>query len=169
MIGLVSLKTSGMEGVLLYLAGYLFSTAAAFLVVVWMSAKLGVEKISDYAGLSKRSPIMAAAMLLSMSSLAGVPPMAGFFGKFYILSCAVENHMIWLAALGLLNVITSLYFYLGVLKFVYARPAADPTPLTISLSQRIALYASMAGIVLLGAYPTPALQFATEAVKHLIR
>lgn len=169
LIGLVALKNGGVEAILVYLAGYLFSTAAAFLVVVWVSAKLGTETISDYAGLGRRSPVMAATMLLAMSSLAGVPPMAGFFGKFYILSCAVEGGFLWLAAIGLLNVVTSLYYYLGVVKYMYARPAADPAPLVISLSQRLFLYASMAGIILLGAYPTPVLRLAGEAAARLIR
>lgn len=169
MVGLVALQSGGAEAILVYLAGYLFSTAAAFLVAVWVSAKLGVETISDYAGLSRRSPVMAATMLLAMSSLAGVPPMAGFFGKFFILSTAVESGYLWLAAIGLLNVVVSLYYYLGVVKFMYTRPAADPAPLTISLSQRVALYAAMAGIVLLGVYPTPVLDLATAAVSSLAR
>lgn len=169
LIGLAAMKSGGAEGVLVYLAGYLFSTAAAFLVVVWMSAKLGIETISDYAGLGRRSPVTAAAMLLAMSSLAGVPPMAGFFGKFFILSLAVKSGLIWLAAIGLLNVVVSLYYYLGVVKFMYARPAADETPLTISLSQRVALYASMAGIIILGIYPTPVLQLASQAIHTLVR
>lgn len=169
LIGLAALKAGGTEAVLVYLAGYLFSTAAAFLVAVWLSAKLGIETISDYAGLAQRSPVMAATMLLAMSSLAGVPPMAGFFGKFYILSSAVKSGLIWLAAIGLLNVVTSLYYYLGVVKFMYTRPAADPAPLQISLSQRAALFAAMAGIVVLGAFPTPVLTLASEAVRALVR
>jgi NADH-quinone oxidoreductase subunit N len=169
MIGLVALHNSGVEAILVYLAGYLFSTAAAFLVAVWVSAKLGTESISDYAGLGQRSPVMAATMLLAMSSLAGVPPMAGFFGKFYVLSTAVNSGLIWLAAIGLLNVVTSLYYYLGVVKYMYARPAADPAPLKISLSQRVALYAAMAGIIILGAYPTPMIELASQAVRAIAR
>lgn len=169
MVGLAALHHKGVEAVLVYLAGYLFSTAAAFLVAIWISAKLGVETIADYAGLGRRSPVMAATMLLAMSSLAGVPPMAGFFGKFYILSCAVDANLLWLAAIGLLNVVVSLYYYLGVVKYMYTREPADKSPLVISLSQRFALYVSMAGIVILGAYPTPVLTLATEAVSHLIR
>jgi NADH-quinone oxidoreductase subunit N len=169
LIGLAALKAGGVEAILVYLAGYLFSTAAAFLVAVWVSAKLGSESISDYAGLGRRSPVMAATMLLAMSSLAGVPPMAGFFGKFYVLSTAVKSDLIWLAAIGLLNVVTSLYYYLGVVKYMYARPAADPSPLQISLSQRVALYAAMAGIIILGAYPTPMIELASQAVRAIVR
>ena len=183
LIGLAALRTGGEEAMLVYLAGYLFSVAAAFLVIVWVSAKLGVETISDYAGLSRRSPAMAAAMLLAMASLAGVPPTAGFFAKFNLLSCAFESHLAWLAVIGLVNVVVSAYFYFGVIKAVYSpaadgaavnggavnRIAADDPSLAISLSQRFALYLSMAGILVLGIWPTPLIQFASSAVHLLAR
>ncbi len=172
LIGLAALPHGGGPAMLVYLAGYLFNTAAAFLVVVWISAQLGIEKIQDYAGLSRRSPLMAAALLVAMGSLAGLPPLAGFFGKFYVLSCAVDAGLIWLAVIGLLSVIVSIYYYFGVIKAVYGRPAvaAEGEPaLAVSLSQRFFLCVSMAGIVVLGVFPAPVLTLAAEAVDRLIR
>lgn len=170
LVGLAALPAGGGPAVLVYLAGYLFSTAAAFLVVVWLSGRLNIETVSDYAGLSRRSPLMAAVLFVALASLAGLPPLAGFFGKFYILSCAVHAGLVWLAVIGLLSVVVSIYYYFGIVKAMYARPAAPEAPaVQISLSQRFFLCLSAAGIVALGVFPAPVLELAAEAVARLIR
>ena len=169
MIGIAAFLHSGKEAVAYYLISYVFSTAGAFLVVVWISNKMKSDDISAFAGLSKRSPILAAGMMLALFSLAGIPPLAGFFAKFYILSAAVKSGMIWLAAIGLLNVVTSLYYYLSIVKAMYVDKAPDETPFRVSLTQKFFQYASMAGIVFLGIYPTPVLRLVDAAFLNFLR
>lgn len=169
MIGIAAFLHSGKEAVAYYLITYVFSTAGAFLVVVWISNKLKSDDISAFAGLSKRSPVLAAGMLIALFSLAGVPPLAGFFAKFYILSSAVKAGLVWLAAVGLLNVVTSLYYYLSIVKAMYVDKPVEDTPFRVSLTQKFFQYVTMAGILILGVYPTPVLKLVDAAFLNFLR
>lgn len=162
LLAILSFRTGGAESLLVYLSGYLFSSAAVFLVVVWVANHLQTEEIQDYSGLSRRSPILAATLLLGLCSLAGVPPLAGFFGKFYVLSTAYKAGFGWLVGLGLICVVISLYYYLSVVKAMYLEEPIDPKPLRVDLAQAIALYSAQAGILFLGIYPNPLVHFARE-------
>jgi NADH-quinone oxidoreductase subunit N len=169
MIGLACFNTSGKEALLFYLLSYIFSTAGAFLVLVAVSSVAEVENIKDLAGLSKRSPMLAAAMLISLMSLAGVPPMAGFFAKFYLLWSCVKTGYLWLAIIGVLNVITSLYYYLRVVKVIYVDEPADPSPLRVSFDHRVIQVFVMAGIVVIGVFQGPFVRVAHNAFELFIR
>ena len=169
LIGLATFKNSGNEALLYYLLSYLFSTGGAFLVIVTLSNYLKTDEISELAGLSERSPLLAAAMLISLLSLAGVPPLAGFFAKFYLLWTAIKSGLLWLALIGALNVITSLYYYLKVVKVMYIEKSSNTSPLSIPIDQKIMQYATIAGILLLGIYQEPFVRFAHEAVVNLVK
>jgi NADH-quinone oxidoreductase subunit N len=169
LMGMAAFWQTGKEAVLFYLASYVFSTAGAFLVVVWVSKRVRSDAIADYAGLAQRSPVLAAGMLLALASLAGVPPLGGFFAKFYILSAALRANLLWLAVIGAVNVVTSLYYYLGIVKVMYADPPAEAAPLSVPVLQKAAQYASMAGIVLLGAYPGPLVALVDNVFLNLLR
>ncbi|OGW81097.1 MAG: hypothetical protein A3C47_00940 [Omnitrophica bacterium RIFCSPHIGHO2_02_FULL_51_18] len=163
LIGLVTFYSSGKEALLYYLLSYLFSTGGAFLVLVAIANHLKKDEISELAGLSQRSPVLAAGMLLALLSLAGVPPLGGFFAKFYLLWAAVKSHHFWLALIGVLNIITSLYYYLKVVKVMYLDPPADEMPLRVSFEQKAMQYIAIAGVLVLGIWPGPFVKLAQIA------
>ncbi len=169
MIGLACFNASGKEAILFYLLSYVLSTAGAFLVLTAISFSVKSDDIKELAGLSKRSPMLAGAMLISLMSLAGVPPMAGFFAKFYLLWSCVKTGTLWLVVIGILNVITSLYYYLKIVKVMYADEPSDPSPLPVSPDHRVLQTLVMAGIVAIGIFQGPFVRVATNAFSQLIR
>jgi NADH-quinone oxidoreductase subunit N len=119
-----ALSASGQAAVLYYLAGYLFTVLAAFAVIAIVMKNLDNEDISGLAGLNQRSPLLAATLTIAMVSLAGIPPLAGFFGKFLLLKAVIEpgrrNHGYYcLAFTALVGVVISLYYYFGVVRAIY--------------------------------------------------
>jgi len=173
LLGIAALSHAGQSAVLYYLAGYLFAVLAAFTVICLVMRHTEDEDISAFAGLNQRSPFLAAAMALAMVSLAGVPPLAGFFGKFLLLEAAVEqgasNHAYyWLVAIAIVSVVISLYYYFGVVRAIYwPKDAADLTPVQISTPVKVALYACVIGILYLGLFPNVALNITTRAAASL--
>lgn len=169
MIGLACFDASGKEALLFYLLSYVFSTAGVFLVLVAVSSTVKSDNIKDLAGLSKRSPMLAGAMLISLMSLAGVPPMAGFFAKFYLLWSCVKTGYLWLAVIGVLNVITSLYYYLKVVKVIYVDEPSETRPLAVSFDQRVVQVFVMVGIVAVGIFQGPFVRLAANAFSLFIQ
>jgi NADH-quinone oxidoreductase subunit N len=167
LIGLAAFAHSGKEALLFYLLSYLVSTGGAFLVIVALSNHLKTDEISELAGLSQKSPVLAASMLISLFSLAGLPPLAGFFAKFYVLWAGVKSGLLWLALVGLVNVITSMYYYLKIVKVMYIDKPADAVPVHVSADQKIFQYACMFSIILLGVYQGPFVKLAELAFLSL--
>ncbi len=165
LIGLAAFSHSGNEALLYYLLSYLFSTGGAFLVVIAVTKYSKTEEISELAGLSKKSPLLAAGMLLSLLSLAGIPPLAGFFAKFYLLWAGVKAGLLWLVLIGLLNVITSLYYYLKVVKWMYVDKPLSESLLPVGLGQKAMQYLSIFGILALGIYQKPFVKLAEMALS----
>ncbi|MBI3616459.1 MAG: NADH-quinone oxidoreductase subunit N [Candidatus Omnitrophica bacterium] len=157
----------GATGICFYLAGYLVTNLAVFLVITAFSKQGGSDEMADYAGLSRRSPFLAAAMFLALLSLAGVPPLAGFFGKFLLLMSAVSEGYLWLALIGAAGVVISLYYYLLLVKTMYVDLPEDSAPIPVSVPVRIALIACMAGILGIGIWQGPFLNLSFAAVKNL--
>lgn len=120
LVGLASGTVEGVQGVLFYLVTYIFMTTGAFAVLL-MLHKRGIfaEKIEDLSGLSQRAPALALAMLIFMFSLAGVPPLAGFFAKFHVFMAAVSAGLVWLAVLAVLFSVVAAYYCLRVVKVMY--------------------------------------------------
>lgn len=173
--GRLSGDTQGVNGiasVLLYVAVYAFMTFGAFAIVAMLrKGGLEGEEIEDFTGLAKRHPIAALLMLVFMVSLAGIPPTAGFIGKFYVFMSAVEAGMAWLAVVALIFAAVSAYYYLRLVMVMYMR---EPGPLTatsprlvFSPSLSIVLACAVAGVVILGIYPNPVVNLATQAVLTL--
>ncbi len=166
LIGMAIPAAAGKEAVLFYLLSYVFSTACAFLVLVAIAGSVKSDSISELAGLSKRSPALAAAMLVSLMSLAGVPPFSGFFAKFYILWACMKEGMTWLVVLGALNVVTSLYYYLKIVKVMYVdEPASGLPALQVSFEQRVMQYFAIGGILVMGIVPGPFVNVASSALS----
>ena len=165
-------NSSGISSVLLYLALYTFMTFGAFAIVA-MLRKDGIEgnEIEDFTGLSKRHPVAALLMLIFMVSLAGIPPTAGFIGKFYVFMSAVEAGMTWLAVIALIFAAVSAYYYLRLVMVMYMREPSDVTDsapqLVMSPTLSIVLACAVAGVVIFGLYPNPLVQLAMQAVLTL--
>ena len=170
---MAALTSAGRSAVLYYLSGYLFTVMAAFMVIVLVMRHMDTEDIGGLAGLNRRSPLLAATLTLAMVSLAGLPPLAGFFGKFLLLKSVIEQGATnpgyyCLAFTALAGVVISIYYYFGVIRAIYWSPAAaELSPIPISRPVRISLYVCIAGIFFLGLFPGPILNLTTEAVRFL--
>ena len=171
MVGLVTGGTLGAGAVLYYLFAYTFTTAGTF-GVLCLCERAGEEalEVGDYAGLGRRHPALAAALTLFLLSLVGIPPLAGFVGKFYLFGAAVQGGYLWLAVIGVLNSAVAAYYYLRVIVYMYMRepegPAAGWTP---SFAGGVALAVAATGIILLGVMPAPFAELAQSAVAPLLR
>lgn len=163
MIGLAAGTKRGSDAILFYLLTYLFANLGAFAVVIGVSNLIKSDEIEDYNGLNRRSPFLAAAMLIFLLSLAGVPPLAGFIGKLYIFVAAIEQELYTLLIVGLINIVISMYYYLVVVKKMYINEPADPTPLSVSTPLKTAVFVGLAGTLLLGVYPQPFIDWAVGA------
>jgi NADH-quinone oxidoreductase subunit N len=173
LLGIAVLTVSGQAALLYYLAGYLFTVIAAFTVICVVMRHLENEDISALAGLSRRSPLLATTMTLAMVSLAGIPPMAGFFGKFLLLKAVLQqgavNHGYYcLAGAALAGIVISFYYYFGVIRAIYwSKDVSDSTPIRLSGAIKFSVCVCIAGMFWLGLFPNAMLNLATEAVKVL--
>jgi NADH-quinone oxidoreductase subunit N len=173
LLGVAALSHDGQSAVLYYLGGYLFTVLAAFTVICLVMRQVEGEDIGALAGLNQRSPFLAATMTLAMISLAGIPPLAGFFGKFLLLKAVVEqgalNHAYyWLVAIAIVGIVISLYYYFGVVRAIYwSKDATDLSPMRISAPIKVSLYACVIGIFYLGLFPDSVLNSTTQAVATL--
>lgn len=164
---------AGASAILYYLSGYLFTVLGAFTVICLVLRQVGGEDISALAGLNQRSPLLATTMTLAMVSLAGIPPLAGFFGKFLLIRAALvqgatQPAFYWLVAIALVGVVISLYYYFGVVRAIYwSREVPDASPIRPSCTMLLTLYGCVVGMFVLGVYPGPLVTWATEAVKTL--
>ena len=165
--------TAGGAAILYYLAGYLFTVIASFTVIALVVRKSETEDVSVLAGLHQRSPLLAATMTIAMVSLAGIPPLAGFFGKFLLLKSvialgAVNQGYYCLVFTALAGVVISLYYYFGVVRAIYfSKDATDLSPIPVSGSAKVCIWLSLAGILWLGIFPNTVLNLAAEAAKIL--
>ncbi|MEK7748022.1 MAG: NADH-quinone oxidoreductase subunit N [Nitrospirota bacterium] len=167
LIGVAAGSKMGADSVLFYLLTYLFANLGAFAVLIIYSNATGKEDIDDLAGLARRSPLMAFAMLLFLLSLAGVPPLAGFIGKVYVFAAAVEAGYIFLVTVGLINVVISFYYYLIVVKKIYSVPPEESTAIPLDMPLRLVLYVGMLGVLWLGIWPKAFIDFSVAATKVL--
>lgn len=173
LLGISATNESGQNAILYYLLGYLFTVMAAFYVISVLSRQTEDEDISILAGLHQRSPLLALTLALAMISLAGIPPLAGFFGKFLLLKSVVEHgasetlYQV-LLAVALFGIVTSFYYYLGVVRAIYwSKSVPDYSPIPVNTPVRIALYACIAGMLYLGIFPNKAVNGTSRAVASL--
>lgn len=173
LMGFAAMNTTGSIAILYYMAGYLFTVLAAFAVIAIVAEKAGLEDVNSLAGLSRRSPMLAAVLSLSMVSLAGVPPLAGFFGKFMLFKAVLERSVqsrayLLLIGVAVIGVLISLYYYFNVIRAIYwSKEPADLTPIEVGTPMRLALAVCVVGMLWLGMFPDGALDMAGKAVAVL--
>ena len=171
LVGVVAGGSLGNGSVLFYLLVYTFTTAGAFGAVLLLERN-GREavQLADYGGLATRHPVLAVALSVFLLSLIGIPPTAGFVGKFYLFGAAVKSGYVWLAVIGVLNSAVAAYYYLRLIVFMYMRePEGAPTVLAPSFSGALALVVAIWGVVQLGVAPGPLFDLAQAAVIPLLR
>ena len=160
LIGVAALQAGSAQSVAsvtFYMFMYLFTNMLAFGVIILFSEATGTDDVKDLAGLSRRNPWMALAMTIGFLSLAGIPPAAGFFGKFFLFNAAVEAGLTWLAILAVLNSIIGLFYYLVVIKVIYVdRSPDEDKSITVAPVAAWVLGVTSVVVVLLGTIGTQA-------------
>lgn len=169
LIGFVTATETGIAGLLFYLFAYLFLNLGAFAVVVLVSNAVGSDSISDYAGLSRRAPFAAWSMTVFLLGLAGIPPTAGFLGKYYVFASAIQSGWVWLALAGVLNSVISVFYYANVIRVMHVSPPVEESPLPRPALLHAVLLASFVLVLLIGIYPQPFIDLARVAVQILGR
>ena len=156
-LGVIACSALGMTSLMFYVLVYIFSNLAAFGVIQAIENNCGKVNIDDYNGLFKTNAMLSVAMMLAMFSLAGIPPFAGFFSKFFIFTSALQAgtvSMYVLVLIALINTIVSLYYYLLVVKAMFIhQDDCVIAPFKSALSERIALLVCVIGIILIGIVP----------------
>jgi len=153
LLGVVTGTATGMATVIYFVLIYVFSNLAAFGVVQAISIQTGKERINDYDGLYRTNPKLSLVLMLALFSLAGIPPVAGFFGKFFLFTAAAGEGFYFLVFLGVVNVTISLYYYLVVVRAMFLRKSDHPIPFFKSNTYlRFALVLCVLGILVLGVY-----------------
>jgi NADH-quinone oxidoreductase subunit N len=169
LIGLVVLTSDGAGATMFYLLMYLFTNIAAFGVIVVVSNRIGSDDLKDFSGLSRRSPYLALVMLFALLSLSGIPPTAGFFGKFFLFRAAVDAGRWWLALIGILNAFVALYYYLSAVKYMYLyRSEAEDDLIPVSRGTQLGLAISIFFVLFLGVFAGPAFEWTREAATAFL-
>jgi len=165
LLGIIAGNETGIQGIAVYILVYAFMNLGAFLVVVAMRRK-GIigEDLEDMAGLMYKSPGYAVLMLIFLVSLAGIPPTAGFLGKYYIFLSLIETHHYLLAVIATLYVAVAIYYYFRVVKTMFVGELAEKTPLATSLGLRVALGITGVLTLAVGVYPEPVLRMAQSTL-----
>jgi NADH-quinone oxidoreductase subunit N len=155
----------GMQAVLLYMLVYTFVNLGAFGMVA-MLRRRGVagDRISDFAGLSRRSPLAAFAMLVFLLSLAGIPATAGFVGKWYLFAATVHSDLAWLAVVAVANSAVSLYFYARIVVMMYMREPLDDVPFRPSFAEGMAIAICLVFTLAFGLYPRPIVDLTRHSI-----
>jgi NADH-quinone oxidoreductase subunit N len=167
LVGLAAGTAQGVQGVLVYMAIYVAMTLGTFACILSMRREGGaVEDISDLAGLARRQPTMAFFLGLLLFSLAGIPPLAGFFAKYFVFLAAIKAGLYTLAVIGVLASVVGAYYYLSIVKIMYFD---DPAPAFQAMPGLLRLVLGVSGlaVLLFFVYPAPVLDAATAAAKSL--
>lgn len=164
LIGFVVGTSLGMKATLFYLLAYTIMNLGAFGCIVLISNSLKSDSIEDYAGLYKRDPVAAFMLTIFLLSLAGIPPLAGFLGKFFVFAAAIESKFVLLAIAGIINSIIALYYYVRVIKYMYLEEPSAEGVYATSIPLEVALIIALIGILIIGVWPSSFLNWITASL-----
>jgi NADH-quinone oxidoreductase subunit N len=168
LMGFVGGHAEGVPAMLFYVLVYAVTNLAVFACIIWYSNETGRENIGDYRGLSRTNPIIALAMMLGLFSLAGIPPLSGFVGKFFLFNIAAKAGFHWLVAVAAVNSTISLYYYLRIVRQMYIEPVDKDAPtLPITATMGITLAVLSAGVLLMGIIPSLYESIAAQTLSWL--
>lgn len=168
LMGFVALSETGINAMVFYVIVYLFMNLGVFAVLIALSRRVASDQIAAYRGLGGRAKFPAFAMTVFLVSLTGIPPMAGFIGKFYLFAAVIDAKIYWLAIVAALNSVVSLYYYARILKAMYFEPSGEEsTPIPVSPLYTALLIVLLVPTVLLGIYWGPLAEVAEASLKFL--
>jgi NADH-quinone oxidoreductase subunit N len=168
LMGVVAGTPRGITAVLVYLMVYTFMQLGAFAIITMLRREDTIgEDLKDLSGLHGRNPWAAFSMLFFMLSLGGIPPTAGFMGKFWLFGAAIEAGYVWLAIIGVVNSALSLYYYLRIVVFMYLRSDTVGSMPVMRPAVATAIALAMAATLILGVYPRPLFEFAEASARTL--
>lgn len=153
LLGILSNDQLGISTVVYFMSIYVFTNLAAFGVIQAISTQTGKENMDDYNGLYRTNPKLSLVMMLALFSLAGIPPVAGFFGKFFLFTAAASQGLYFLVFLAVVNVTISLYYYLLVVRAMFLRKSENPIPYFESkFTMKLGLILAVIGVLFIGVY-----------------
>jgi NADH-quinone oxidoreductase subunit N len=163
LMGFIAGNDEGLQASMFYTVTYVLMAAAAFGMILLLSRKgFEAERLDDFKGLNQRSPWFAFMMLLVMFSMAGVPPLVGFYGKLFVLGALIDVGLVWLAAVGVLLAVVGAFYYLRVVWFMYFVEPVDRAPLTATSEIRWVMSANCLLLIVLGFFPGMLLDLCTR-------
>ncbi|MBI2354197.1 MAG: NADH-quinone oxidoreductase subunit N [Deltaproteobacteria bacterium] len=167
LVGFAAGNATGTAGILFYMLSYAFMNIGAFAIIVLVAKKGETNgNVADFAGFGFKHPVLAVAMSVFLFSLAGMPPTAGFIGKFYLFSGAIQKGYIWLAVIGVLNSAASVYYYLRVMVYMYMKePTEEFDWMQVTAPVALCVAISVLGSLVPGIVPSLLLQFAQQAAR----
>ena len=166
LIGLAAGNADGIAGIIFYLAAYTFMNLAAFGIVSIVEGKEETNlDIDSYAGLGSRSPVLAGLLALIMFALSGIPPFAGFFGKYYVFIAAIKADLTWLAIVGIISSVISVYFYIRVVVVMYFKSSDLEEKPVINFSELLGVVLSVILVIILGLAPGSLIDLITSFFK----
>ena len=154
LMGLAVFTLMGRAAILIYLLAYLLTNLGAFAIVLFVGGETGSDSLDAYAGLSQRSPAAAAMLTVFLLSLAGLPPLAGFIGKYYVFAAAIQAKFITLTVVAAVNSVIAAYYYFRIVRLMYLTPPAGPAFSAPSRSLTIAFWALFLGVLAMGIFPS---------------
>ncbi len=168
LMGVVAGTPRGVSAMLIYLLIYTFMQLGAFAIIVMMRRQdVAGDELKDFSGLSFRHPMAAFAMLLFMLSLGGIPPTAGFMGKFWLFGAAIDAGYVWLAIIGVLNSAISLYYYIRIVVFMYLKREATGSEPAFTAPLAMVVGVAVVATIVLGVYPRLLFEVAEASARTL--
>jgi NADH-quinone oxidoreductase subunit N len=159
---------AGPQGVLFYLVAYAVTNLAVFFAIIAITNKTGSDMISGFAGMARRAPLLSILLALGLLSLLGIPPTAGFLGKIFVFSAAVDSGLAWLAVIGVINSVVSAFYYLRVVRTMFLDEPESEERVPADIPVWAATLVASAGLLVFGIAPSSLLEFARYAVSGVI-
>jgi NADH-quinone oxidoreductase subunit N len=159
LIAIVAFNAKSESVILYYSLVYSIATIASFSIFIAVKEHLGVDELTNFKGTYIKNPLLTAALTVSMLSLAGIPPVAGFFAKYYLFMNALSQGFLWLVLIAIATSIIGAYYYLRIVGYLYNRNEVVGEPIVISTPYKVILYFSIVALVVLGLFPNLILQF----------
>ena len=168
--GFMSASVNGFASSMFYITAYVIMTLAAFGIILLLSRKgFEAENLDDFRGLNQRSPWYAFLMLITMFSMAGLPPTLGFYAKFTVLQAALQAGFVWLVVFAVLMAVVGAFYYLRVVKLMYFDEPQDDAPIVASVDVKVLLSVNAIGLLLLGLMPQHLMDICAYAISHSLQ
>ena len=164
-VALAAVNGYSILGMMIFLMAYLFANIGAFMVAIGFSNMTGSDEINDYAGMVRRNPLAAIMMAIFMLSLMGIPPTAGFLGKYWLFAAAVKGHIYWLVIVAIMMSVVSVFYYANIIRKMFFHSAADESKLYFGPALGIGIAVSGIAVLVICLAPSVFYELASQAAK----